>query len=82
MADVTIRRAKLEDKDDVMRIRDDVYAGRDYLLSFYETFVKVDNCFPFVAVIDNTIVRIYPTATEDAFLHICNRRLENNVAKE
>ena len=79
MADVTIRRAKLEDKDDVMRIRDDVYAGRDYLLSFYETFVKVDNCFPFVAVIDKAIVRIYPAPTEDALCRICRRLLLNTL---
>ena len=57
MDELSIRLATLSDKDDVIAINRNVYEGRDYLDAYYEDFIKCPLTTPYVAIIDNKIVR-------------------------
>ena len=54
---VTIRRARLEDKDAVISSCGDVYGGRDYLFALYTDLVSDPTTYPVVAVVNNAVVR-------------------------
>lgn len=56
MTDITIRHATLEDKDDVMRIHENVYEGSDYLPEYYDEFMACSNTTSYIAIINNKIV--------------------------
>ena len=57
MDKVVIRAATVDDKDDVLAIRDDVYDGHDYLPAYYEYFVSSPGFTPYIMVYDGEIVR-------------------------
>lgn len=62
MADklIEIREAVLEDKNDVIRIQDNVYGGMDYLPDYYADFMACPNSTSYVAIINGKIVsRLY-----------------------
>ena len=52
---VSIRRATLEDKDNVLGVRD-VYDGLDYLPHYYDKCIQYVHCKCFVVEIQNKIV--------------------------
>ena len=57
--DVEIREATLADKEAVLNIRDDIFEGRDYLLTFYDIFMTSRYTTSFVLVLKSKVVRIF-----------------------
>ncbi|KAL4217887.1 Hairy/enhancer-of-split with YRPW motif protein 1 [Mactra antiquata] len=49
MENVTIREATLEDKNEVVDIRDDVYDGRDYIISRYDELITCPDTTAYIA---------------------------------
>ena len=47
----------MDDKDEVIAIRDNVYDGHDYLPAYYDHFVSSHGFIPYVMVYDGKIVR-------------------------
>ena len=47
----------MDDKDEVIAIRDNVYDGHDYLPAYYDHFVSSPGFIPYVMVYDGNIVR-------------------------
>ena len=58
MEEFTIREATAADKDDVLRIRDDVYGGLDYLPGYYDHFIGLPNATSFVLLHNSKVVSI------------------------
>ena len=55
--------ARLEDKDQVLGIHDNVYEGFDYLPLYYDHFVAANEITPFVLLHKNKIVSLNLSAT-------------------
>ena len=58
-----MREARLEDKDQVLGIHDNVYEGFDYLPLYYDHFVAANEITPFVLLHKDTIVSFNLGAT-------------------
>ena len=56
MDKISLRRAVLEDKNDVIRIHDNVYDGRDYLPEYFEHFLNCQNVESYVAEVEGELV--------------------------
>ena len=58
MEEFKVREARLEDKEAVLGIRDNVYEGNDYLPIYYEHFISAKEITPFVLLHKDKIVSI------------------------
>ena len=58
MEELIIREARLEDKEAVLGIRDNICEGNDYLPLYYEHFVSAKEITPFVLLCKDKIVSI------------------------
>ena len=56
MEDISVRKARLEDKEDVLCINDNVYEGFDYLPVYYDHFVTANEITPFILLHMDKIV--------------------------
>lgn len=56
MEDAHIREATPADKEAVLKIRDDVYGGRDYLPAFYDNFMSSAYTSSFVVLYKSNFV--------------------------
>lgn len=58
MSSMTIREATPADKEDVLNLHDNVYDGLDYIAEYYDEFISCPLTTPYVALVDNKIVRL------------------------
>ena len=77
MEDISVREARLEDKDEVLAIHDNVYEGFDYLPLYYDHFVTANEITPFVLLHKNKIVSFNLGATA---IYIHGRGMINGYA--
>ena len=53
-----VREATAEDREEVLRIHDNVYYGLDYIQSYYDYFVSSQHTTPFVLLHNDKIVSV------------------------
>ena len=60
MERVKIRRLTKEDKEAVMKLRDDVYEGMDFLPAYYDYFLTSTKVYPGAVLYDGKLVSMKP----------------------
>ena len=53
---LTLRRAGVDDYEDVLDINRDIYSGLDYLPAMYKTYINSHNRIMMVAILQDKIV--------------------------
>ena len=56
MDDLKVREAVAHDRDDVIKIRENLYGGSDYLPAYFQHFVDSTDITPFVLLYQDKVV--------------------------